>query len=82
MSHLASLCDKLSYLRDTKKTKVASKVRKIYRSSHRMCSVKKGVLKNATNLTGKHLCLNLLLIKLKTLFLLTRDSNAGAFLLN
>ena len=27
-----------------------------YRSSHRRCSVKKGVLKNFANFTGKHLC--------------------------
>ena len=26
------------------------------RSSHRRCPVKKGVLKNLANLTGKHLC--------------------------
>ena len=28
----------------------------MYRSSHRRCSVKKGVLKNVTNFTEKHLC--------------------------
>ena len=33
-------------------------------SSHRGCFVKKGVLKNFANLTGKHLCWNLFYIKL------------------
>ena len=28
----------------------------LFRSSHRRCSVKKGVLKNFANFTGKHLC--------------------------
>ena len=32
------------------------------RSSHRRCSVKKGVLKNSVNFTGKHLCWCLFLI--------------------
>ena len=30
-----------------------------YRSSHRRCSVKKGVIKNFTKFTGKHLCQSL-----------------------
>ena len=34
------------------------------RSSHRRCSVKKGVLKNFANFIGKHLCWSLFLIKL------------------
>ena len=34
------------------------------RSSHWRCSVKKGVLKNLANFTGKHLCWSLFLIKL------------------
>ena len=29
---------------------------KIYRSSHRRCSMKEGVLKNCAKFTGKHLC--------------------------
>ena len=33
------------------------------RSSHRSCSVKKGVLKNSANFTGKHLCWSLFLLK-------------------
>ena len=32
---------------------------KILRSSHRKCSVKKGVLKNISKFTGKHLCQSL-----------------------
>ena len=35
------------------------------RSSHWRCSVKKGVLKNFVNFTGKHLCWSLFLIKLQ-----------------
>ena len=35
------------------------------RSSHRKCSVKKGVLKSFANLTGKHVCWSLFLIKLQ-----------------
>ena len=27
-----------------------------FRSSHRLCSMKKGVLRNFAQLTGKHLC--------------------------
>ena len=34
----------------------AIKYRPTYRSSHRRCSVKKGVLRNFTKFTGKHLC--------------------------
>ena len=42
----------------------------IYRSSHRRCSVKKGVLRNFTKFTGKYLC--------QSLFLKKRDSgNTG-----
>ena len=33
----------------------------LYRSSHRMCSVKKGVLRNFAKFTGKHLCQRLFL---------------------
>ena len=32
-----------------------------YRSSHLWCSMKKGVLRNLTKLTGKHLCQSLFL---------------------
>ena len=35
----------------------------IYRSIHRRCSVKKGVLKNFANLAGNQLCRNLFLLK-------------------
>ena len=37
----------------------------LFRSSHRKCSVKKSVLKNFTNFTGKHLCWSLFLISLQ-----------------
>ena len=53
------------------------------RSNHRRCSNKKGVLKNFAVFTGKHLCWNLLLIKLQAFrpaTLLKRDSNKGVFL--
>ena len=41
-------------------------LQRIFRGSHWMCSVKKGVLKNFANFTGKHLCWrSLLLIKLQ-----------------
>ena len=36
-------------------------------SSHQRCSMKKGVLRNFTKFTGKHLCQGLFLIKLKRL---------------
>ena len=35
------------------------------RSSHRRCSVRKGVLRNFAKFTGKHLCQSLFLIKLQ-----------------
>ena len=38
-----------------------------YRSSHRRCSSKKGVLKNFAKFAGKHLCQSLFLIKLQVL---------------
>ena len=54
------------------------------RNSHQRCSVKKGLLKNFANFTGKHLCWSLFLIELldfiKTLS--KRDSNTGVFLWN
>ena len=55
------------------------------RSSHRRCSVKKGVFKNFPNFTGKHLCQSLFLIKLQAFrqaILLKRGSNTGLFLWN
>ena len=36
----------------------------LFRSSHQMCSVKKGVLKNFTKFTGKHLCQSLFFNKI------------------
>ena len=41
------------------------------RSSHRICSVNKGVLWNCANITGKYLCWSLFLIKLQALRQLT-----------
>ena len=52
-------------------------------SRHRRCSVKKSVLKNFGNFTGKHLCWSLFLIKLQAFRLVTlskRDSNTDVFL--
>ena len=48
-----------------------------------MCFVKKGVLKNFANFTGKHLRYSLFLIKRQDFWiatLLKRDSNTGVFL--
>ena len=57
----------------------------IWTRSHglRRCSVKKGVLKNFINSTGKRLCWSPFLIKLQPFrptTLLKKDSNTGAFL--
>ena len=52
----------------------------LFRSSHWRCSIKKGVLTNFVNFTGKHLSWNLFLIKLQafeTATLLKRNSNTG-----
>ena len=47
-----------------------------YRSSHRKCSVKKGILKNFANFTGKHhICVESLFNKFAVVTLLKRDSN-------
>ena len=53
------------------------------RRSHRKCSMKKAVLKHFAIFTGKYLCCNFFLIKLRawrTETLLKRDSNTGAVL--
>ena len=53
------------------------------RSRHRRYSVRKGVLRNFTKFTGRHLCQNLFFNKvtgLRPATLLTRDSGTGAFL--
>ena len=39
----------------------------LYRSSHRRCSIKKGVLKNFTKFTGNHMCQNLFFNKVADL---------------
>ena len=54
-----------------------------YRSSHRRCSVRKGVLRNFAKFTGKNLCLRLFFNKitgLRAATLLKRDSGTGVFL--
>ena len=55
------------------------------KNSHRRCSVRKCVVKNLANFTGKHLCWSLFLIKPQTrrpATLLKRNSNTGVFLWN
>ena len=55
------------------------------RRSHWNFSVKKGVFRNFTNFTGKHLCWSLFLIELQTFrpaALLKRDSKTGVLLWN
>ena len=44
-----------------------------FRSSHQRCSVRKGVLRNFANFTGKHLCQSLYFNKI-------RESGTGVFL--
>ena len=41
-----------------------TKIHQIIRSSHRRCSIKKGILNNFTKFTGKHLCQGLFLHKI------------------
>ena len=50
----------------------------IARNSHQRCSRKKGVLKNFTKLTGKHLCQNLFFNKVSGVSL--QHSGTGVFL--
>ena len=55
----------------------------ITRSSHRRCSLKKGVLRDFTKSTGKHQCQGLFFNKatdLRPTTLLKRDSDTGVFL--
>ena len=51
------------------------------RRSHQRCSLKKGVLKNFTKFTGKHLCQSLFLIKLQAwdLQLIEKETLAQVF---
>ena len=56
-----------------------------YRSSHRRCDVKKVILKNFENVTGKHLCWSFSLTKLQawgTATLLKNKLEKGVFLRN
>ena len=56
------------------------------KSSHRRCSLQKGILRNFAKLTGKHLCQSLffnkvaILLKKKPELYLKRDSGTGFFL--
>ena len=53
-----------------------------YRSSHQRCSIKKDVLKNFANFTGKHLCQSPFFNKvagLRPATLSKRDSGKGVF---
>ena len=53
-----------------------------YRSSHGKCSIRKGVLRNFTKFSGKHLCQSLFFDKVASLrpaTLLKRDSGTGVF---
>ena len=55
----------------------------LFGSSNRRCSIKKHVLKNLENFTGKHVCWSLFSIKLRAFrpaTSLKRDSNTGVFL--
>ena len=55
----------------------------IFGSSYQRCFVKKNVLKNFVNLSEKHLCWSLFLIKLQALRprnLFKKDSNTDVFL--
>ena len=54
-----------------------------FRGSHRWCSLRKGVLRNFTKFTRKHLCQNIFLNKVAALSpvtLLKWDSGKGVFL--
>ena len=56
--------------------------RRIYRSSHRRCSLKTGTLKNFADFSGKHMCWSLLLIKSqiwRPATLLKRDSIKSSY---
>ena len=56
--------------------------RPVVRSIHRRCSVRKGVLRNFTNFTGKHLCQSLFFNEVATLrsaILLKKETLAQVF---
>ena len=55
--------DELGYLQKAVKKSLLY----LTRSSHQRCSMKKGVLKNFTKFTGKHLCQSLIFNKLAVL---------------
>ena len=70
--------------RHVQKARIFSKTfRFIERNSHQRCSMKKGVLRNFTKFTGKHLCQSLFFNKVADLRLATflkRGSGIGVFL--
>ena len=54
-----------------------------FRSSHKRCSVRKGVLRNFAKFTGKYLCQSLFFNQVSVLWSATslkRDSGTGDFL--
>ena len=53
----------------------------LYRSSHRRCSVRKGVVKNFAKFTGKHLCQSLFINKLqaKPFNFINKETQAQVF---
>ena len=55
-NHALSCLNEISKIQQRIKFKLSLKVSQNYRSSHRMCSVGKGVLRNAAKFKGKHLC--------------------------
>ena len=52
----------------------------IYESSHRGCSVRKGVLRNFAKFSGKHLCQSLFFNKVAVATLLKKRLGTGIFL--
>ena len=69
----------LIYFGETFVTLASSKSRKSYdidSSSHQRCSIKKGVLKNFTKFTGKHLCQS---FRLKTCNFIKKEALAQMF---
>ena len=46
----------------------------IRRSSHRRCSVRKGILRNFTKFTGKHLCQSLFFNKVAGLGIIKKEN--------
>ena len=51
----------------------------IFRSSHRMCSIKKGILRNFSKFTGKHLCQSLFFNKVAACHFIKKETLAQVF---